>query len=314
MKKFQSFVTVLALGSVLFLGSCSKNNDENTTPTPTQPDAALTVNENTNKTDSKTIVVPRSQSNVTLQVTSVTTTSSDQKRLYIYKTDDDASTGTYQNISGFKTETVGGQTYYYYEIPADQKNNVTYTHSFPLRTTAGADHDTYQFTITNGTISNSANILMGPVTFTVKYGKLNKTEGLRVYNVLGTHAGAFDLKTLTAKSASEGSDLKDVQDEDPTTSDFEKKWKAQNDTRFVSVGTISDADQATLSDMDLKAKYNALTAIPSATTPVLATGDFIVAKLRGQDQYALIKITNVYDDNQSGAGHNEDYIEFSVWK
>jgi hypothetical protein len=144
-----------------------------------------------------------------------------------------------------------------------------------------------------------------------------------VYHILGAKQGAWDL--VANAGVSEGSTAtryvgtnKDmINVENTAVGAFEKKFVAGNTTRFVKA-TGFDYTNATLEAA--KAAYTAGTALGEAGGTTLATlkspvtcalGEIYVAKLRGADNYAVIKIEEILDD---GATSNNDYIKFSYKK
>ncbi|ABG60620.1 hypothetical protein [Cytophaga hutchinsonii] len=316
MKKFYSYVAVLALSSMALLSSCSKN-DEETPATPVTPDATVTLNENTNTTGSTTLYVTRQQLTAALQVTAVSKTSTDMKRIYVYKKTTNPTEGAYVTYqgSGFKKD---GNNNYYYDIPSDQKNNTVLNLTVELNANNVAIvSDEYYFAFTDGTNfggpTNTSGILLGPAKIFIVYGVLKETTGLKLNNIQGPNSGAFDLVALTNKAASDAETGKDMIDADKTTAFWEKSFNAgTSGTLYAKLAPGFDYTNAT--DLTIKNAYAAAGNAIDTQTGV-AAGDIFVAKLRGGNDYALIKVTFISTDTDgTGAGKNNEYMEFSVKK
>lgn len=315
MKKFYSYVAVLAISSMALLSSCSKNDDEMPS-TPVTPDATVELNENTKPTGSTDLYVKRTQSNVTIQVSAVSKTSTDMKRVYVFKkakTTTDA--GTYKTVegSGFKKD---ANDYFYYDIPSDQKNNAVLTLTVLLNEgNINADIDEYYVVFTTGNAyagaPNIAGVLVGPAQIYVHYGVLTETTGHKLNNIKGPNSGAFDLVALSNKGESDLATGKDMND-DGTNALWDKSFNAgTSGTLYTKVSSSFDYTNAT--DISIKTAYDADNAV--GTVNNIAAGDLYVAKLRGLDQYALIKVTFISTESgTTGAGNNNEYMEFSVKK
>ncbi len=313
-KKFYSYVAIIALSSMALLSSCSKT-DEETPITPVTADATVSLNENTPTTPTTTLYVTRQQLTAALQVTAVSKTSTDMKRIYVYKKST-PTPGTYvtYNGSGFKKD---GANHYYYDIPSDQKNNTVLNLNVELTSSNTAIvSDEYYFAFTDGTNfggpTNTTGILLGPAKIFIVYGILKETTGLKLNNIQGTNSGAFDLVALTNKSASDAAPGKDMIDSDANTALWEKSFNAGTSGTLYAKLSLA-FDYATATDLTIKEAYEAGNAIDTQTD--VAAGDIFVAKLRGLDQYALIKVTFISTDTDgTGSGKNNEYMEFSVKK
>lgn len=314
MKKIYSYIAILAVSSMTLFSSCS-NNDEDPI-NPATPDVTVELNENTKPTSSANLYVKRDQSSALLQVSAVSKTTTDMKRVYVYKkATTTTNAGTYTTVegSGFKKD---GNDNFYYDIPTDQKNNAVVSLTVTLNAgNVNAVTDEYYFVFTNGSAyagaPNIAGVLVGPAQIYIHYGVLTETTGHKLYNILGPNSGAFDLVALTNKSASDADASKDLVDNDKTTAYWDKSFKAANDTKFTKVSSTFDYANAT--DIAIKNAYDADNA--SGTVSSVANGDLYVAKLRGLDQYALIKVTSISDETGSiGNPNNAEFMEFSVKK
>ena len=128
-----------------------------------------------------------------------------------------------------------------------------------------------------------------------------------IFNLDGPAQGAYDLKTGSRISSSGDEGVKDLKDlgidlNAASADNWSAKLESGNGGMFVKVTSV-DFDTATKEG--IAAAYTAGTA--AATTDALAADDLYIIKLRGAEEYALIKIVSVYVD----ATANGDYIEFS---
>ena len=314
MKKICSTIAVLAISSLALLSSCSKHSDNPITPA--SPEAVVSLNENTNKTGSDSLFVKRDKTSAVIQVNGVSKTSTDMKRIYVYKLTTTSSAGAYitYNSSGF-TKDVNDN--YYYDIPSDQKNNATLTLNIPLNgSNTTAISDEYYFAFTDGTPfggpTNTTGLLLGAARIFIAYGLLNETTGNRINNIQGPNSGAFNLITLTNKSATDPAIDKDMIDADATTALWDKSFNSSSGTLFAKLPKNFDYTNAT--DISIKAAYASSNQINTQTGIVV--GDMYVANVRGTNtSYVLIKVTFISEEtNGTGDGNNNEYMEFSVKK
>ena len=181
-----------------------------------------------------------------------------------------------------------------------------------------------------GTVPSDAGGTTITITFTVKDKKDNEssvdlvltvetpfanevTTGV-VNNVQGPSAGAWDLVGDQAKLSNDSDADKDLVDQTSASTGafLSGGWAAGNATMFV-VANSYDYANATMESAE--SAYAAGTATSSLTNDDLAKDNIIIAKLRGGTDYAVIKITEVYDDGtDGGAGNNTDYRKFSYKK
>jgi hypothetical protein len=106
----------------------------------------------------------------------------------------------------------------------------------------------------------------------------------KIYHILGTNPGAFDLIMNEQRVLTDADADKDMASND-AAGVFTGGWEAKNGTMYVraagfnySSGTINDA----------KVAYAAGTPKSNVVAPV--TNDIYIAKLRGTDTYTVIKI------------------------
>jgi len=317
MKKIYSTIAVLAISSLALFSSCKKDDGDPTPDTPVTPEATVTLNENTNTTGTETLYVKRDKTSAIVQVNGISKTTTDLKRIYVYKkTTTTAAAGAYvtYNGSGFKQD---GASNYYYDIPNDQKNNVSLTLTLTLNSLSTVS-DEYYFVFTNGNNfggpATSTGVLLGPAKIFIVYGLLNETTGHRLNNYQGPNSGAFSLSTLTNKAASDPETGKDMIDADKNTATWDKSFSSgTSGTLFAKLP--ANFDYANATDISIKAAYT-LANNENDTRAAVAVGDIYVANLSGLGtNYVLIKITSISDEtNGTGPGNNNEYMEFSVKK
>ncbi len=161
-------------------------------------------------------------------------------------------------------------------------------------TTAGACTGEYSLTITatagSATTSKSHTFSVVGVDCSVAAGTaLGAEKTGTVWNLIGPNQGAFNLVTMAGVSSSGAAADKDLMDVTTTVApDFTGVLTSGNGTMFVKTATLT---YATATVEEVTAAYTAGTA--AASTPALAVGDIIIAKLRAGTQYALISVTAV---------------------
>jgi len=316
MKKIYSTIAILAISSLAFLSSCSNNNEEEMI-TPVSPEVTVTLNENSNTSETKMLYVKRDKMNAVVQVNGITNTTKDLKRIYVYKNSTTTtSAGTYVNYSGSGFSKDGNNNYYY-DIPVAQKNNASLTLTLTLNANnTAAISDEYYFAFTDGNAydgpADPTGQLLGPAKIVVVYGVLSETTGHRLNNINGLNSGSFDLENLVNRAAGDAGDGKDMVDADNATALWEKSFSAgTSGTLFTKIPASFDYENAT--DMSIKAAYDVTNnALPTQIS--VATGYMYVAKYNST-KYALIKVISISEEtNGVGAGNNNEYMEFSVKK
>ncbi|NUM31860.1 MAG: hypothetical protein HUU47_05995 [Bacteroidetes bacterium] len=144
----------------------------------------------------------------------------------------------------------------------------------------------------------------------ISYDKDALNNPLRVYNFLGTKAGAFDLLDGTPKVSGDNNAEKDVHDSVTTSelSNWPHRWTSKNGTLFKKVTSYTYDNIVNTGQLDA-----AWDASGTATKwLVVNVGDLIIAKLRGTNTKVLLKITDVVVT--SGTGENNDYVQFNFKK
>lgn len=123
-----------------------------------------------------------------------------------------------------------------------------------------------------------------------------------VWNVSGPKKGAWDLAGDSAVSASSSELVKDVKDtSSPTT--FTPSWipGTGNNSTYVRTTTY-DWDNAT--DVSARNAYNA--GLAKSTTGSLSVGDYVIVKIRGGNDYVVIKVVQV----DVTTADNLDFVKF----
>ena len=319
MKKIYSTAAIIALCALTLFSSCKKTEDDEIMMTPVNPESSVLLNETTNTTGSDTLFVKRDKISALIQVTGVSKTTTDMKRIYVYKkSSTTSSAGVYEtfNSAGFKQDNAQN---YYYDIPGDQRNNTRLTLTVSLNANNPvAATDEYYFAFTDGTNfagpTNTAGILLGPAKIFIVYGLLTETTGHRINNIKGPNSGAFDLFTLTNKAAADLATGKDMIDYDETTPTWDKSFSSgTSGTLYAKLPSNFDYQNAT--DITIKAAYTLANNAIDTQEGVVA-GNMYVANIRGTStSYALVRVSFISNETgATGAGNNNEYMEFSVKK
>jgi hypothetical protein len=288
MKKLKLFGLGL-LGASLFLSSCADDPDEDgLAPT-------LTVNELGTNTSGGEITISQGEA-------------------LIFAWDSrkgDVDLNTFDvDVTGVNAPT---------NIPQSNQGN-----DFPYDI-ANADDETYIDTlvfanaglntgITNYTFTVTDNDgLSREVSFDVTVGgstpMTNEVTGA-FFHIQGSLEGAYDLVNETVVAASQPNTNKDMINTDLAGEAFTGSWGAGNDTRFITANSF-DYDNATVEAAE--SAYNDF-AVPSASIGNPSAGDIIIAKLRGGNNYAVIKVVEVDPTNNECNCGNLGKITFDFKK
>ena len=236
-----------------------------------------------------------------------------------------------KDIEGVTVNADDGETSYTFtddELEAGTVDSVTtlnYDYSIP-ESLADGEEVTLTFTATDEdkSVNSSASL-----TVVDKTGLTTEEDGV-IYHILGPDQGAWDLVANTGVSEGGtsnrylGSD-KDMINRESVDGDAEflNEFVAGNETRYVKANDF-DYENATVEDA--KATYEAASEVLGAAEEAgydwndfkYATaneGDVFVAKLRGNDEYAAIHITEVVNDaNNDGDTDDDSHIKFSYKK
>ncbi|MDF2455813.1 MAG: hypothetical protein K0R51_1806 [Cytophagaceae bacterium] len=309
MKKVLNYASMFLLGAVVTLSSCKKTDDD-PTPDSLNADVSLTMNENGSSTGNENFNVKYGQKAV-LEVTAITTTSTDMRRLYVYRSEDGSSTkNNVIDWSGFKPDANG---VYYYEIPSDSKNNFVLKREVTVSTNKTRNTDKYHFYFTsndNFNVASTNHLLLGPGTITLIYPdfKTGKT-GQKLYNICSAeYPSAYNLEDQTGVTATVAGDGTIIvgPNADLTQQSGEANcgtfngWVGQNGTAFVKA---NDFDWENASAHSAGMAY--ASGAPTYAVNNVQSGDIYIAKLKGTNTYSVFKITAV---NNTGSNNDDNYV------
>lgn len=131
------------------------------------------------------------------------------------------------------------------------------------------------------------------------------------YHIQGTGKGAYNLLTDMEMAASDQGSHKDMENTDLAGATFTGSWKSGtgNNTMFVKKNEF-DFTGATYESA--KDAYSEGTATLTVLNP--AVNDIYIAKVRGQDEYIVIKIEEIDPNFDPGSSGNKGRIKFSYRK
>ncbi|MDB5256239.1 MAG: hypothetical protein JWM14_934 [Chitinophagaceae bacterium] len=321
MKKLAYFMSATFLAATMILSSCKKSDDP--VPTPQSADASLTIDQNNPGTTNQDYTVFTSDSRKVIEVKAITTTNNNMKRVYVYKTEkakgQTASDPENENVTGSSTDGAGN---HYFSISDDKKNEYSLKISVDIDNDETRDEDVYYFYFTKDVdfdVNNQgSDVITGPGTITLIYdSKLtHSTDGQKLYSICNADQdAAYDLTTFSKVSTSlngsneiqigTGADLVNQGDQGDQADcgTFRKGWDRENGTTFKKASNGFGYDNATHNDLD--EEFNSgINLSPNAVDNV-AVGDLYIAKLRGGNNYAIIKITGITEGTNN-------FIEFSA--
>jgi hypothetical protein len=188
-------------------------------------------------------------------------------------------------------------------------NNARIVYNGETRTVEGNEKWTFRVTDRNGgvtsksiTITTSKAVTEDLQTFTED----NNGDPFRVWNVMGPNAGAFDLVNGVAQLAGNPPNDKDIVD-DTESSDLPNwpgEWVSANGSLFL----LAQNSFASYIGTEQLSEEWGTSSGNARITP--QTGEVYIVKLRGQDTWALVEIT----DRVTTTTDNRDYIEFNFKK
>ncbi|MCB0537297.1 MAG: hypothetical protein KDE33_07180 [Bacteroidetes bacterium] len=191
-------------------------------------------------------------------------------------------------------------------------NAPTYSVTFNVTAPQEGQSDTYTFTLTDkADVSTTKSF-----TLTGTSSSTGTNFGAEIsgafFHIGGTEKGAYDLVAETQLAASANDANKDMLNSDIAGDPFSGSWKTGtgNGTRYVKANSF---DYANGTVEDATTYYNSGANILSQAQNPQA-GDIFIAKLRGGNDYALIKVVSIDpNDNTCGCG-NKGKITFSFKK
>jgi len=130
----------------------------------------------------------------------------------------------------------------------------------------------------------------------------------KIWNIIGINIGSWNLVDNVSVSSPGPNSSKDMKNLNPTGNPyyFSCGWESLNNTLFVIDNTFDYAN--TFKQSIIRSAY--LAGSPSNTIDSVNIGDIIIAKIRGNDEYMAIKITNI----GLTTSDNLDFIEFEYKK
>lgn len=321
MRKIAYFMSVALLAGTTILSSCKKSDDP--VPTPQSADVSLTIDQNNPGTDNKDYTVFTTDKRKVIAVRAITTTNNNMKRVYVYKTEKakggSESAQMNQDIVGSSTDDAGN---HYFSIGDGKKNDYTLKISVDIDNDETRDEDKYYFYFTEDTdfdVENQgSDVVTGPATITLIYdSKLtHSTSGQKLYSICNDQQdAAYDLTSFSKVSTSlnganeiqigTGADLVNQGDQGDVADcgSFRKGWDRQNGTTFKKASNGFSFDNATHND--LTDEFNSGINLSPNSVDNVAVGDIYIAKLRGTNDYAIIKVTGITEGSNN-------YIEFSA--
>ena len=96
----------------------------------------------------------------------------------------------------------------------------------------------------------------------------------------------------------------DIADDSQSDSTFAKRWRSETDTRFVKA---NNADLNFTYPLDVKVEGAYYAGNPTKTVENIQEGDFIIANVRNDDKFILIRITRVLEDTEDAT---QRFIQF----
>ena len=98
----------------------------------------------------------------------------------------------------------------------------------------------------------------------------------------------------------------DIADDSQTDSTFAKRWRSETATRFVKANN-ADLNFTYPLDVRVEGAYNA--GNPTKTVENIQEGDFIIANVRNDDKFILIRITRILEDTEDAT---QRFIQFKA--
>lgn len=313
---------ILLIVALSALFSCKKSKDDSVTPIFVTIDkgAALFDYQSTVK---DTLFAARTKSSAYFRVSANTqNTNLILSRLYVFKRnlDNPSNPGAYINVIG-NGYTKDANNQYYYKMPTDTAHSSINDISVSLR---GADvnaiEDEYFFVYTTDADFmdplSTDGVVIGPVQFFVKYGKLTEHKGIKIYNhatTLEKGYSNFDMVNLVYKQQLDASADIDISEKTDETQLFLGKFKSRNNTSFVKAPVGFSYGNAT--DIDVSSYFEAGTSFVE-TPDSIRVGDVYLIKIRDNaSTYAAMKIMYVEKENgKVGTGNNNEYFIFNLKK
>lgn len=280
MLKIQQWLLPVATLSLLFLSSCAEDDPNESLP------PLLTVTEQNSGSSGSNITIEEGQS--------LTFTWDAVKRDADLETFDVDVTGVNAPTT-IPTSSQGND--FPYDISNADDENYLDTLVF---SNAGLNtgKTLYEFSVTDG--DGGTRTVSFEVTVEAATTPLATEVTGAYYHIGGSLEGSYDLVNEAAVSASQPDSLKDMENTDLAGDVFTGSWTAANATLFVEA---SGFDYANATVEAAASAYQAGTPVSAVANP--AANEIYVAKLRGNQGYAVIKVVDVDpSDNTCACGNN----------
>jgi hypothetical protein len=218
-----------------------------------------------------------------------------------------ANTTTYENISRVRiTRTFG--TFVTTELDTSLNiRNFSYFNTYLASSDPGTENWVFRADDISGEWSQ---VTLQVITIEAP---LTEYTGV-IWNAIGGNNFAWDLVSNQPRALSEPDSSKDMINNSSLSTclppfNFSNSWIAGNQTRFKRANWYVYENASTQTAIDAYSG-GTISHLPSATAQGLANGDIFIARLRGTNNYAVIRITNV----EWTSGDDLDKIEFTYKK
>lgn len=168
---------------------------------------------------------------------------------------------------------------------------------------------TYTFKIEDKDGNTVIKVIKITVSATANETPLATVKTGSFWHIEGTKDGAFDLvadKSLSSNAANEGKDMKNS---DLGAAGFTGSWSPANTTKFIKANSYNYTEATVES---AATAFAAGTELATVSSPKV--DDIYIAKLRGGDDYVVIKITEVDPANNDCGCGNKGKITFEYKK
>lgn len=274
MNTIKQFLLFFALGAVLLVTSCGTEDEPIITPDPPTISVA-----DANGFTSSTVDAGAS---VTLAATAFGNAAIASAKIYV----DQTEVKNY-NPSGIEQF---GYPPYTYTTTADQKGKIMTI--------------TYTATDINGKQGEASYTLTVSADTPMAY----ESTGSILGNLIGPDQSAWNLVTNVREAKSATSDMQNPSLATGTLEEqWIKGWNAETTTQYVKSNAFN-YDNATVE----AAVASYAEGTPTSSVRNVVVGDIFIAKLRGKDAYAVIKMTRV--DNRITTGSHVEEMHFSYKK
>lgn len=186
-------------------------------------------------------------------------------------------------------------------------NETTFTDSINVSAASEFGQEVWTFIITD----KKDNVASKSIIITTNDGATENLTG-SFYHIAGALKGSYDLVDNAQVSATptQPDALKDMKNTDLAGATFTGSWETKNDTRFVkSLVAYSDLTMSAAA-LEFNQASVTLSIVPSPSV-----GDVYIAKLRGEENYTVISITENNPTADCGATcTNKGRLSFSYKK